>query len=80
MTLKQQITRLNNAIAGPFETHSYESLMGVTTIRAYKRQNMFIDKYCDFKEKQYAFSVLNALCGDWLQTRLHILKAMFAGF
>ena len=80
MALKQQITRLNNAISGPLETHSYESLTGVTTIRAYKRQNMFIDKYWDFIEKQFAFSVLQGLWEDWIQTRLHILKTLFAGF
>jgi len=72
----RQLKRVRSIARSPIFSHFSESLKGVSTIRAYKREDVFIHESDGKVNKFYRIWYTVLILNRWLATRIEILSAI----
>ncbi len=70
----RQLKRMDSASKSPIFSHFSESLTGVSSIRAYKAQAMFVKSMEERVDKNLMFYYPNNIANRWLGLRLDMIK------
>ncbi|KAK3867174.1 hypothetical protein Pcinc_027341 [Petrolisthes cinctipes] len=73
VTSSRQIKRIESVFISPIYTHFTESIQGVTTIRAFKKQAEFTKASLSKVEDAFRALYALAVCNRWLGVRLELI-------
>ncbi|XP_075053196.1 multidrug resistance-associated protein 1-like [Mixophyes fleayi] len=76
----RQIRRLDGASRSPVISHFSETLLGASTIRAYRHQERFIDQNKDVVNENLVCYYNNVISNRWLAVRLEFLGNLMVFF
>jgi ABC-type multidrug transport system fused ATPase/permease subunit len=76
----RQLKRLESASKSPIFSHFSESLNGSSTIRAYKAQSRFTNKFADRIDENLLYYFPNNISNRWLALRLELVGNLITTF
>jgi len=69
----KETARIESVTTSPVLTHLGESILGVSTIRAYEKSNDFIQTQFSLQDKNLMAMIINKAVRSWFSIRLNLI-------
>ena len=79
LTVSRELKRLESISRSPVLVHFSESFIGLTTLRAFGKQNLYFENLCHKVDNLNRMHLYLWLSNRWLNIRMCILGAVVAG-